>query len=88
MPKVMIQFQHDGDEPSLQDIARRFAVEPDQIDPDFGVIATDPDAGLYTILVEEHIRVEILRQLGRASEDPAIGEFSNPRIEPFGPPED
>lgn len=87
MQKVMIQFHFDGDEPDTQEVARRLAIEPDQIDSEFGVIATDPDAGLYTILVEAEVGAKVQSQLDRDN-DEAVGEFSNPRIEPFGPPED
>lgn len=86
MAGVMIQFRHTGPQPSPHDIAARFGIKPDEIDADFGVIATDAAEGLYTILVDEDVRERVMRHLSAQSEnDPAVGDFSNPRIEPFGP---
>lgn len=61
--------------------AERLGVEPGQIDAEFGVVSIDPDQHLYTVLVDEEAAAG-------AAERPGVeGPFSNPRIEPFGPPQ-
>lgn len=84
----MIQFPYIGSKPTLEEVAQRFDIESSLIDHEFDVIETDPDARLCTILVDDSVRIKILDQLGENYENDEIGEFSNPRIEPFGPPED
>jgi hypothetical protein len=66
--------------PSLDEVARRLDVRPAQLDPDFGVVLIDPERHLYTVLVDEDAAE------GAASREGVEGPFSNPRIEPLGPP--
>ena len=89
MPKIMIQFQCDGIKPTLEEVAKRFDIAPSLIDSEFDVIETDPEAGLCTILVDEEVSKQILEQLGEQQEEieHKVEGFSNPLIEPFGPPE-
>jgi len=88
MANVMVQFQYIGSEPTVEDIARKFEISSGLIDPEFGVIATDPQAGLYTILVDQTVAEKLDSKIKKDTKDEASGAFSNPRIEPFGPPED
>jgi hypothetical protein len=88
MAKLMFQFRQPGKVPSLDDVRANFGLQVHEIDPAFGVVETDSREGLYTVLVDEAARPQIEQQLKRtgADADPAVGLFSNPPIEPFGPP--
>lgn len=82
--KVMVQFGYTGDPPEPLAVAARFGIEESDLDPDFGVIVTDEEAKLATVLVPPDIAHRMRALLGtRAAE----GTYSNPRIAPFGPPE-
>lgn len=83
MESVMLQFRVQGSVPSVVDVARLFNIETDEIDPKFGVIATDPAEGLYTVLIQANAIKRVQAVLSARPEDPAEGIFGNPRIEPF-----
>lgn len=85
--KVMVQFHFAGSAPDRAAVAARFNIAEHDIDTDFGVIVTDEREQLATVLVPERVADRMRRQLGEAT-DLAEGSFSNPRIAPFGPPED
>ena len=87
METMMLQFKHKGPAPSVEDVRRIFKLEPEDIDREFGVIATDPAEGLYTALVATKAAQHIKTVLASRPRDPAEGLFANPRIEPFGPPQ-
>lgn len=82
MQTVMFQF-YSATEPTLAEVAQRFGLGLSQLDAQFGVIATSRAEGLFTVLVAAS---EYTRLSGQPS-SPGEGAFSNPRIEPFGPPE-
>jgi hypothetical protein len=72
---------HLSDEKSdLASAQDRLGLVDDEVDRDFGVVAIDPDNRLYTLLVTPEAAERIVGK-GFAS-----GPYSNPRIEPFGPP--
>jgi hypothetical protein len=85
---VMLQFKHPGSPPSVDEVCRLFNLKPDEVDIQFGIIATDPAGGLYTVLIDAKARKRVEATLATRPRDPAEGIFANPRIEPFGPPED
>lgn len=87
MASVMLQFVHHGPAPSLEQVRRLFNLKKDEIDPDFGVITTDPSRGLYTVLIDSKATPRVEAILATRPPDPAEGIFANPPIEPFGPPE-
>ncbi|MFN8493788.1 MAG: hypothetical protein U0350_39665 [Caldilineaceae bacterium] len=87
MPNVMFQFKHQGPVPSLDEVRKLFNLKPHEVDPQFGVIATDPTEGLYTILIDPKASKRVEAALATRAHDSAEGIFANPRIEPFGPPE-
>ena len=87
METVMLQFKHQGSVPSVDEVRRLFGLEADEINTQFGVIATDPTEGVYTVLVATKASKRVETVLDSRPRDPAEGVFSNPRIEPFGPPE-
>jgi len=84
MAKVMVTFQAEGPAPTIAELQRRFSLTDDEIDRSFGVIEVDPQDHTFTILVEESAAQKV--QPGGPITKVA-GPFSNPRIEPFGPPE-
>jgi hypothetical protein len=88
MQSVMLQFKHQGSAPSLDEVRRLFNLKVDEIDPQFGVIATDPDKSIYTVLVASKASERVRAVLATRPRDPAEGIFANPRIEPFGQPEE
>ena len=85
---IMLQFLHQGSEPSLDDIRRLFNLSANEIDTEFGIISTDPLEGLYTVLVEADASDRIEAVLATRTPNPAEGIFSNPRIETTGPLEE
>ena len=87
MQTVMLQFKHEGLAPLASEVCQLFDLTPDEIDYDFGVIATDPTDGIYTVLVAVDASSRIEDVLAKRPDHPAEGIFANPRIEPFGPPE-
>jgi hypothetical protein len=80
MAHVLMTVELPGDA-SIDAAAARLGVKPGDLDPEFGVIAIDPEQHLYSVMVEEHVSA------GAAARPGTGGPFSNPRIEPFGPPE-
>ena len=65
---------------NLASVHQRLAVGADQIDKEFGVVAISPDEGLYVVLVDADVADRL------EGCDDVVGTFSNPRIEPLGPP--
>ena len=83
----MLQFKHLGPPPSAEEVCRMFNLKPDEIETQFGIIATDPVEGIYTVLVDTTASGRVEAVLAARPSDPAEGIFANPRIEPFGPPD-
>lgn len=85
MAKMLYNVTWKGEPPSLQEVCDKYGFRPEEVDAEFGVIAIDPDDNLYAIRVE---RGAALRTQGRESpvKDELQGPFSDPLIEPFGPP--
>jgi hypothetical protein len=84
MSKVMFQFREQRTRPTLEEVCTTFGLRPDEVDSEFGVLQSDSREGLYVILVDASAQERItanLRIVG-ADADPAVGIFSNPRIEP------
>jgi hypothetical protein len=80
MPDVMMTVELDPEAATVEKAAERLGIPQEQIDPEFGVVSIDPEQHLYTVLVDE-------QAAEAASGRPGVeGPFSNPRIEPFGPP--
>jgi hypothetical protein len=80
VPDVMMTVELDPEAATVANAAERLGVAPDQIDAEFGVVNIDPEQNLYTVLVDEQAATG-------AGDRPGVeGPFSNPRIEPYGPP--
>jgi hypothetical protein len=80
--KVMVTLRLDPAQATLPEVRRRLGLAAEEVDPDFGVVNISPAEHLYTILVEEPAAARI------AAAPEVEGVFGNPRIEPFGPPEE
>jgi hypothetical protein len=80
MSKVMLTLQLDPADANVAAVSRKLNLSPDAIDSEFGVVNISPKDNLYTILVDEAVGARL-----KATEG-VSGPYSNPRIEPFGPP--
>ena len=65
---------------SPEEAAQRLGVPQGEIDKDFGVVNIDPERHLYAVLIEEGVAAKV------SSKEGVAGPYSNPPIEPFGPP--
>lgn len=83
MSAVMMTIQSLGIAPTLEEVRERYGLADDELDADFGVVEIDPQDGTYAVLVDERAA----GKLSNSSDWSVKGPFSNPRIEPFGPPQ-
>ena len=81
MAKVMVTLRLDPEQASLDQVRQLLGLAAEEVDPKFGVVNISPAEHLYTILVDE-AAADRVRDAA-----PVEGVFSNPRIEPYGPPE-
>ena len=77
----MMTVELDPDSATVEKVAERLGLRPEEIDAEFGVVPIDPENHLYTVLVDEQASARVAAQPG------VEGPFANPRIEPFGPPQ-
>lgn len=80
---VLVQIRLEPAAASLGDAAARLGVPVADIDPDYGLVPTDPAAGLYALMLRAGRADAAAARL--AGGDPAEGVFANPRIEPMDP---
>ena len=83
MSTLMVTIQAPEGAPDLESIKRRYGLADDEIDKDFGVVEIDPEDHAYTILVDE----KAANKVSSTGSWKVTGRYSNPRIEPVGPPE-
>jgi hypothetical protein len=82
--KYLFSFNWSGNAPTIEQVSAKFGLKPEELDAQFGVIAVDPEANTYTILLDAAAYERIS---GESISDELEGPFSNPPIAPFGPPE-
>lgn len=81
MATRMVTLKLDPADATLKKIRARYELSHKEVDANFGVVALDPDKNLFAILVDE-------QAAGRLDgRDDVVGTYSNPKIEPFGPPQ-
>ncbi len=80
MSRVMVTLKLDPEHATAADVREAHGISAAEMDADFGVIEVSPQQGLYAVLVDPETA-----QRMQGSQD-VQGPFSNPKIEPFGPP--
>lgn len=80
-PTELITVTLNTDEPAPQAVLDQLGLSDDEVDGEFGIIALDRPARQYALMVTP---AAAARVRGRSE---VRGPFANPRIEPFGPPE-
>jgi hypothetical protein len=48
----MLQFRHAGGKPTLEQVRELFGLASGDVDQKYGVVTTDPRAGLYVVLIK------------------------------------
>jgi uncharacterized protein YlxW (UPF0749 family) len=81
MSKVMVTLKLDPEHASVDSARDMLGIDNSAIDRDFGVIAVSPEEDLYAVLVDAGAAEDM------HTGDGIAGPYSNPRIEPFGPPQ-
>jgi hypothetical protein len=82
---LMLQFHHAGGKPTLEQVYELFGLAAGDLDEGYGVVATDPNAGVYVMLIRPHAIEKARTRLAQRPKHPLEGIFGNPRIEPTGP---
>ncbi len=85
MAKLLFNVTWEQGEPSIEQVCEKYRLEPQELDTEFGINQIDPEANLYSILVDEEAAERVREQFSYDTSG-IEGPFSNPRIEPFGPP--
>jgi hypothetical protein len=65
-------------EATLQEAMQQLGLTEDEVDTAYGLVPLDPEQGLYALRVTE--------DAGHRVTPAAGGPFSDPPIEPYGPP--
>jgi len=84
MVDVMVQFHYPGGAPPLDRVLAIFGLSAEDVDPGYGVVATDPREGLYVILVRDHALAKVSAALESRAKHPAEGIYGNARVKPMG----
>jgi hypothetical protein len=84
-PTMMVQLHLPGGQPSLAEAAAALGLAAAELDAEFGVIATDPDRGLYAVRVAADAAARAEQALNARGVGGAEGLFSDPPIESAGP---
>lgn len=70
--------------PTLAAAARKLGVAASKLDSGYGVVPVDLAAGLYAVKLDKSEAKNAAERLGEGGPE---GIYSDPKIEPFGPPE-
>lgn len=79
---MLLTLTLDPADATADGVRRALGLDERALDPDFGVVAVDPDNHRYAVMVDEDAAERVAGTRG------VEGPFANPRIEPFGPPSD
>ena len=80
-----MQFKFVGPPPSLAETANALGVLVSELNADHGVVAIDPSAALYSVVVDDAAATRVEAALNAQPRDPAEGVYSNPPIQRFEP---
>ena len=86
MNKLMFQFEHPDGAPTVEEAMSTYGLKRDEIDADFGVVPVDRERSIYVVLIDEDAAAR-LQEDPESERSDVEGVFSNPPIEPFGPPQ-
>ena len=78
MPLATVRLPHGA---TLESARRKLNLAEDEVDPTYGLVPLDPDQGLFAVRITDTAAA----RLGAVTSE-ADGVFSDPGIEPFGPP--
>lgn len=73
------QTRHAG----IAEVAAVLGIAPEVLDRNFGAIAIDPSANLYSVMIGQ----DALRELSEDAKRHVEGPYANPKITPFGRPD-
>ena len=80
MTTRMVTLHLEPAEATYPKVLAKLQLGQHEVDPEFGVVSLNPEQHLYAILVDEKVAAKLEGREGVG------GSFSNPKIEPFGPP--
>lgn len=83
---MMFQFEHPDGAPTLDEVMSTYGLTREEIDEEFGVIPVDRERSVYVVQVDENAAARLQGEAPAGRSD-VEGVFSNPPIEPFGPPQ-
>jgi hypothetical protein len=82
VPKVLYTIDYAGPQPpSLAEVADRLAVPIDHFDQAFGVVVINPQKHRCAVRIDDSVISEI-------SPENAEGPYADPKIGPFGTPQE
>ena len=88
MPRVLYSVRWPNGPPTIDQICEKYDLSPDELDREYGVVEIDLQDHLYSILVDDAAIARLEPEWDTGGKDEGLtGPFSNPLIEPFGPPE-
>jgi hypothetical protein len=88
MAKMLFTVTWAEGKPTLNKIMKKYGFRADEIDEEFGIVEIAPKAHQYSVMVEDDAVKRFLSISAKSAEEKDIsGPYSNPRIEPFGPPQ-
>jgi hypothetical protein len=82
----MLRFHHARGKPALEQVLELFGLAAGDLDEGYGVAATDPNAGVYVVLIRPDAVQKAQARMAKRPKHPLEGIFGNPRIEPTKPP--
>jgi hypothetical protein len=90
MAHVLMEIRRPGRAPTVDEIKAEYGLSDSDLDTAYGVVLVDPRDGTYAIRVDESAVEKLKPGGGLESPERGRGEirgpYSDPRIEPTGPP--
>ena len=80
MARVLVTLKLDPKQATINQVIRSYKLAQSEIDKEYGIVNISPDEHLYVALIDEKAAQRLHGAKGMR------GAYSNPKIEPFGPP--